>query len=165
MKIVRYGPGHTPIDTSGYPGYLAQVKDRLPPGARAYAEAIWHYDFQDQRCPHDAWMDSLIITEIPDRDHPRRVDLFLRLVGANHSGYLEFRYTSVTRYASTVTLGSRGHGDLMIDEITLEDDNQITHEIAFERGNWEITCRDLSVIWIEAEGEVTSTPPQVADGI
>jgi hypothetical protein len=149
MKVIRYGPGDTPIDTTPYPAYLAEVADRLPPGARAYAGAPWHYDFHDHRCPHDAWLESLTFHESPADDRPRRVDLVLRLLGAYHDGHLELRYTDVTHYTATMPLGPRGHGDLMIDEVLLADDGQISHNIAFEDGTWQITCRDLTVTWID----------------
>lgn len=151
MKIVRYGPGHTPIDTTAYPAYLAEVAERMPPGARAFAEAPWHHDFRDHRCPHDAWLESLVVRESPADAPPRRVDLELRLLGAYHDGHLELRYTGVTRYTATMPLGPRGHGDVMVDEVRLEDDGHVTHEIAFEDGTWQVTCRDLTATWIARE--------------
>lgn len=147
MKVIQYGPGHTPIDTTAYPAHLAEIADRLPPGARAYAEAPWHYDFHHRRCPHDAWLESLIISESPD--HPRRVDLTLRLLGAYHDAHLELRYTTVTRYTTTMLPGHRGHGDLIVDEVTLADDGHVSHELAFETGTLQITCRDLTATWID----------------
>lgn len=148
MKVVRYGPGHTPIDPSPYPAYLAEVRERLPPGARAYAEAPWHYDFQDHRCPHDMWLESLEFVERTTDERPRRVDAVLRLFGSYHDGHLELRYAGVTGYTATMALGPRGHGDVMIDEIVLADDGRVSHEIAFEDGTWALTCEDVTATWI-----------------
>lgn len=148
MKVVRYGPGHTAIDPSPYPAYFAEVSQRLPPGARAYAGAAWHYNFEDHRCPHDMWLESLSFVERTTDERLRRVDAVLRLLGAWHDGHLELRYTNVTRYVTALVLGPRGHGDVMIDEVVLEDDGQVTHEIAFEDGNWSLTCEDVVATWI-----------------
>jgi len=46
-----------------YERYLASQKERLTTSAYEFATADWHYNPQDHRCPHDSWVESLIVTE------------------------------------------------------------------------------------------------------
>jgi len=42
-----------------YQSYLRSVEGKLETNAFAFASALWHYDAQDPRCPHDAWVESI----------------------------------------------------------------------------------------------------------
>jgi hypothetical protein len=46
-----------------YRNFLLSVKERLPPSAYEFAAAPWHYDHENHRCPHDCWVESLLIRE------------------------------------------------------------------------------------------------------
>lgn len=152
MKLVRLeATGHgLRIDSAAVPDYLDEVGERMPPGARAFAAAAWHYDPRDPRCPHDAWVQSLQLVE-RDEGGARVVDLVLRLLGAYHDGELELVYAGVARYSVGAALGPRGHGDWITDELTLEDGGLVLHEIALETGTWTIACRDVAARWIARE--------------
>jgi hypothetical protein len=47
-----------------YYQYLESVKERMPGEAYSFAAADWHYDHDDPRCPHDAWVEDLVVTEV-----------------------------------------------------------------------------------------------------
>ncbi|MCL5994835.1 MAG: hypothetical protein M1546_02125 [Chloroflexi bacterium] len=81
-----------------YEQYLKSIAQVLPPGARAFALAGWHYNLRDSGCPHDAWVEHLTIYEdaTGERSETRTVGIHLKLLGANHDGHIEIRYTRVS---------------------------------------------------------------------
>lgn len=148
--------------------HVASIRDRLPPGARAYAEAPWHYDVADPRCPHDAWVEHFHLHEPArgDRRERRRIDLEVRLLGAYHDGYLTFRYRNVVAYrvAQTNTPSARpfrglvGHGDWLTDDIGISAEGFVTHDVLFALGGrWFIECEELTCEW-EAGGYGPESP-------
>ena len=118
--------------------------------------APWHYDEQDHRCPHDSWLEALIISEPSSevRCEIKSINILIRLLGAYHDGYLELRYENVRPYsmagnAPEPTLhGIFGHGDWLIDEITVTDSGSVVHEILFRRGDrWKIESEEILADW------------------
>ena len=141
-----------------YEVYLRSVGDRLPSGAAAFARAEWHYDPRDRRCPHDAWLDELIMRErsVPDQPQERLLDISVRLLGGYHDGHLLLTYREVRSYRLdqppfTWETGKirRAHWDWLIDEVRLDESGSVVHEVRWsDSGVWAITCRDLEVDWI-----------------
>jgi hypothetical protein len=136
--------------------YLRSVESRLPTSARQFAMAPWHYDQQNHRCPHDSWLEALTISEPSSgvRCEIRSINILIRLLGAYHDGYLELRYENVRHYsmagnALERTLhGISGHGDWLIDEITVADSGSVVHEILFRRGyRWKIESEEILADW------------------
>ena len=138
--------------------HVARIRLQLPPGARAYVEVPWHYDTNDPRCPHDAWVEQLVLREPArgDRRERRRIDLEVRLLGAYHDGFLTFQYRNVVAYRleQPNTRAERpfralvGHGDWLTDDIGLSPDGFATHEVLFRHdGRWYIECEDLTCLW------------------
>lgn len=139
-----------------YYKYLESVRESLPAAAFEFATARWHYDPEDHRCPHDAWVESLLITEPSSgaRRERRRVDVLLRLLGSYHDGHLELSYRDVRSYffdaPPTPAAGdhSAGHGDWLADEIRLSERGHTLHEIKFSTGaHWLIECLDVQSRW------------------
>jgi len=85
------------ISWKRYMAYFATIRDRLPGIAREFVEAPWHYDTNDHRCPHDAWVEQVLISEPAngDRRQRRRIDIQVRLLGAYHDGHLTLRCLNV----------------------------------------------------------------------
>lgn len=139
-----------------YEQYLESIKMDLPPGARFFALVPWHYHMRDSRCPHDAWVEHLKIFEdaTGDRSEVRMVGMHLRLLSANHDGYIEIRYQNVMDYrilggSHIGEHGTDGHGDWYIDDICLSEQGKVVHEVLFERGyRWSIECDDLVYSWL-----------------
>jgi hypothetical protein len=104
-----------------YRDHLASSPDSFPPSAYALATSDWYFDFSDHRCPHDAWLESLSLTESVSgaRGEIRAVSMRVRLVGAYHDGYIELLYPRVVRYRLSVNDGERGHRDWRYDELRL----------------------------------------------
>jgi hypothetical protein len=145
-----------------YYAYLASIRDQLPKEAYKYAVAPWHYNFglDDPRCPHDAWVDVITLKEVAQgRDQAtRELEMSVRLLNAQHTGYITFNYTGVARYSfqmwdvTTTPLpqtSNRGHHDWLIDEIRLSESGLVVHEVVFALGShWLIECKSLSYDWM-----------------
>ena len=136
-----------------YRVYLESVREKLPAFAYEFAAAPWHYDYRDHRCPHDAWVESLLVQEPSSgtRHEIRETEAAIKLLGAYHDGYLELIYPGVRSYSLFGEFSRKpniGHGDWLTDEIRLSDNNFVLHEILFSTGSrWLIESRDIEVRW------------------
>jgi len=136
-----------------YRDYLASSRDSFPPSAFALATSDWYFRFSDHRCPHDAWLDSLSLTEAASgaRGEVRMASMRVRLLGAYRDGCIELLYPQVFRYRLSVDDGKRGHRDWRYDELRLSDDGYVIHEIEWygrnEIGSWVIEASDVEYKW------------------
>src|SRR5215831_5118719 len=81
-----------------YQEYLRQHEREFPPSAFALATAEWYQNARDHRCPHDGWLENLVISETADNDKKRTTTIQVRLVAAYHDGHIEFFYPQVFTY-------------------------------------------------------------------
>ena len=133
------------------------MKERMPRAAYSFATADWHYDHNDPRCPHDAWVESLVLVESSSgtRSEIRDLEVRVRLLGAWHDGHIELTYTKVQSYLLKTPRkpehpmrANKGHEDWMIDEVRLSESGYVLHEVAFGRGGrWVIESEDLNYRW------------------
>ena len=125
--------------------YNASIADRLPPGARGFVSAGWHYDGSDPRCPHDSWISTIEIQ--PNQSNEKVRDVRLHLLGAFHDRVLCFAYTGVTDFSiHGQILDSSGRMlDWLYDEVHLCDSGLVEHSIEFEQCTMRIECVDFSV--------------------
>jgi hypothetical protein len=141
-----------------YRHHLRSAK-RLPPKALEFALAEWHYDSEDHRCPHDAWLESLTIEEGPEQAqvHERSMRIVVVLLGAYHDGHLRIEYTNVRAYSFDLPspYQARPHetgsqGDWSIDEIRSPGHRgRVIHEIEWIGGaHWIIEAGEIEVTWI-----------------
>ena len=108
-----------------YHRYLHSVRGSLPRQAFTFANAPWHYDFDDHRCPHDAWLEYVRISEASsgDREQYRRIEIHVRLLASFHDGYIDLIYKDVQSYNLRTPLSFSspplkvGHGDWLLDEV------------------------------------------------
>lgn len=130
-----------------YPEYLATISERLPASAREFALAKWHHDFNDHRAPHDAWVESIAISELAtgDRQEIRQTNIKVRLLGAYHDGHIEIDYINVFKYS--IGSADENHGDWLYDEIRLSTGGNVLHEIEIGGTTWMIECKDISYCW------------------
>ncbi len=120
-----------------------------------FAASNWYRDYNDHRCPHDAWLESCTFTEpaIGPNHQIRHTDLVIRLLGAYHDGHIVFRYRDVARYESNCSDSTRGLGDWLSDEYALSDSGQIIHRIFWERPDqhgtrWLIEAKEVTYEWL-----------------
>ncbi|MET3496461.1 hypothetical protein [Variovorax boronicumulans] len=151
MKIIQFSEtadGYA-MDSSGYPAYVAQVMHRVPADALAFMSAPWHYAHRDERCPHDARLQKLVVLEFEEEDEgdARANGIEIHLVGA-YGNRLLLTYSDVQSYSVEKTksdwpAGDRSHGDWLIDEMLVLDDDLLSHEIVFTQAVIRIRHRDL----------------------
>jgi hypothetical protein len=139
-----------------YHAYLAAHRERFPPSVYAFATAAWHYDHNDPRCPHDAWVETLMIAEAAEgeRQQFRSLGITLRLLGAYHDGHIQLTYNTVEAYTlhKPISRPERAtvvaHDDWLVDELRFSKQGQVIHEIVFASGTrWLIECADIRYEW------------------
>jgi hypothetical protein len=137
-----------------YQDYLASVRTKFPPSAYALATSDWYFNSTDHRCPHDAWLESLLLEEPSSgsRNELRTLSLTLNLLGAYHDGRIVLRYPRVFSYSFRVDDGKDGHRDWRYDELRLSERGNLIHEIEWcglnDVGTWTIEASDLEFRWV-----------------
>ena len=141
---------------TAYRNYLQSIEGKLPASAYEFAVAEWHYNPEAHACPHDAWVESLTVSEpcSGNRQEYRSLEISLRLLAAYHDGHIQITYKDVRSYSLNTpvnfqaTLIGIGHGDWLTDEIRLSESGLVIHEIEFSRGSrWLIECGDIVYEW------------------
>jgi hypothetical protein len=137
-----------------YQEYLRQHEHEFPPGAFALGTAEWYQDPNDHRCPHDGWLENLVISEAADTNKKRTTTILIRLLASHHDGYIEFSYPEVYGYKFESPSCARGLGDWRYDEFRLLPDGHLIHEIEWagfpksEGARWIIEASDVIFRWI-----------------
>ena len=135
-----------------YRNFLLSIKEQTPVAAYEFAAAPWHYDREDHRCPHDCWVESLLVHEPSSgsRQEKRDLEIDVRLFAAFHDGYVDLHYHRVRSYS----LGGKranahvGHGDWLADEVSLSPNQHVLHEILFSSGaRWMTEPEDIHFKW------------------
>src|SRR5437762_14366282 len=93
-----------------YGEYLERRRPDFPRGAYSLATSDWYYDGDDHRCPHDAWLESVRLSEpaMGWRQGIRTVGMQIGLRGSYHDGPIELRYRGVFRYHYRLVAGVGG---------------------------------------------------------
>jgi hypothetical protein len=136
-----------------YADYLLENRKNFPASAYALATSDWFYNFNDHRCPHDAWLESFSMTEPSSgsRNEQRIVSLRIRLLAAHHDGMIELHYPQVYGYRLDLKNGELGHRDWRYDEFRLSDSSRLIHEIEWyhmgERARWFVEADDVLFSW------------------
>ena len=136
-----------------YKAYLQENKDKFPVSAFELANSVWYSDASDHRCPHDAWLESLQLSEQShgDRSELRYSTIKIRLLAPYHDGFIELTYPKVFSYRITAYNCLRGHLDWRYEEFRLSDNGQIIHEIEWasdDDGVWLIEASDVLYQWV-----------------
>src|SRR5262245_26021851 len=133
-----------------YRQYLEQERLRFPSGAFALATSDWYFDFSDHRCPHDAWLEHLVLHETGqgERRQDRTVALSVELLVAYHDLLLTFEYRGVRSYSMESVALAGGHMDWRYDEFRVAESGGLVHDIEWcgpvETARWLIEADDVA---------------------
>jgi hypothetical protein len=154
-----------------YKKYLFSMRERFPENAFSFAQADWHYNPEDSRCPHDAWLEAMEIIEekTSESSSKRNTNIKIKLLGAYHNGIITIFYKQVKYYClgkfpykDNDDFGLKKavnfHGDWLVDEIYLSEESLVIHDIEFaNKVRWIIHCEDIEYNWNPFEGESQGT--------
>ncbi len=143
-----------------YREYVMANAAGFPPGGLLLAQSEWYYGPFDHRAPHDARLEAMSIAERAGGTgggwHDRDMSIEVRLRGAYDDGFIILRYPTVHFYELSGPTG-RGHADWRYDEIRLDDENRLVHEVEWSTGaRWLVVADDVVMLW-HADG----SPEQV----
>jgi hypothetical protein len=137
-----------------YRAYLEAERARFPVGALALATSEWYFNPEDHRCPHDAWLQHLVVQETGrgERHQHRAIGLSIQLLGSYHDLVLTLTYGRVYRYTLETHQDIRdGHSDWRYDEFRVNGDGHLLHEIEWcgihESARWLIEADDVALEW------------------
>lgn len=137
-----------------YQDYLRQHEREFPPSAFALATAEWYQNPSDHRCPHDGWLENLVLSETVDIAKKRATAIRARLLAAYEDGYIEFFYPQVFAYKLDGPSCAGGLGDWLYDEFRLSPNGNVIHEIEWggllngKPARWIIEASDVQFHWI-----------------
>ncbi len=139
---------------SRYARHLKVNRKRFPPSAYALATSEWYFDFSKHKCPHDAWLESVVIQELASgkRHEERQTAITIRLLGAYHDGFIQLHYPQVYGYQLTGAFVDGGHKDWRYDELRVDRQGRLVHEIEWcgmkATATWLIVASDVQYRWI-----------------
>lgn len=134
--------------------YLKENQSKFPKSAYDFAFADWHYNPQDPKSPHDAWIESVNIFEIrsPEARKSEGIGINICLLNASHNGQIKITYKNIKSYSLNLTSNlyeKNTHGDWLLDELYLSENDNVIHEIELlMNGNWKIECEDIIYNWL-----------------
>ena len=141
--------------TEAYKNYLKAISAFLPAETRDFVLSDWYYSDED-KCPHDAWVESFEVFEnfSGERKEQRDVGIRIRLFSSWHRGHIHFTYDNVFAYGLNFSPDIRvwdgkpvppKHEDWMADEISLSSKGNVVHEIHFSSGCiWRIEAQRVA---------------------
>jgi hypothetical protein len=146
---------------SRYERHLKANRERFPQSAYALATSKWYFDSSNHQCPHDAWLQSVLIREPASgkRRENRHTAIITRLLGAYHDGFIEFHYPQVYSYQLTGSFVDGGHRDWRYDELRVDRKGRLVHEIEWRgTATWLIIASDVRYRWIASKAQQRHAP-------
>ena len=129
-----------------------------------FAKAAWYSDPTDHRCPHDAWLEAIEISEPAEgeRKEKRKTAIAVRLLNAYHDGYIILRYAGVRGFSIGSSSAGRGLDDWLEDRFSLTSAALFRHEITWcfgpdAKSLWFIESESVSYEWIPKMGDPVGT--------
>ena len=135
MRYILFGPmgwDHRPYWT-----YLSSVRAKMPPHLYSLAANPENHDLKSPNSLHDAWLERFELVEL----RRRNLQINLCLLGPQHDRHINLSYKGVMNYGihnpdkfiAPHTL-DKGHGDLLVHEVTIIDEGLFSHELLFSKG-------------------------------
>jgi hypothetical protein len=138
------------IEFDAYFEYIRSLRTTMSANAYAFASNFDHYRMDSRVSLHDAWVQSLHVSEVAsgERRQIRRLAIELCLLGAYHDNVLRLWYSDVVSYTADVraeAAGSIAHGDVAMHELSAgQAGTVLSHEILFASGSTlRMECHDL----------------------
>ena len=129
-----------------------------------FARADWYSNPTDHRCPHDAWLESIEVSEPSKggRREKRKTAITIRLLGAYHDGHIVFRYSDVSGFAIGSPSSGRGLGDWLEDRYSVPSIGSLRHDITWclgpdSKSFWFIEAGSITYEWIPKKGDPVGT--------
>jgi hypothetical protein len=129
-----------------------------------FARADWYSDPTDHRCPHDAWLELIELSEPAEgeKKEKRKTAITIRLLGAYHDGHIVFHYADVSSFAVGSPSSDRGLGDWLEDRYSPTPGGSLRHEITWcfgadSKSFWVIEAGSIRYEWISKNGDPVGT--------
>ena len=138
---------------SNYEEYLTTHKDKFPKSVFNLASSEWWYDFNNHKCPHDAWLERMLILEPSkgERNEERTTEIKVMLLGAYHDGYIELSYKNAVSIKIDSYHVIQGHKNWRYDEFRYSEAGLFFHEIEWAgyegTANWIIEAENIEFCW------------------
>ena len=132
-------------------------QDTLLLSLRECSLSNWYAAPEDHRCPHDAWVEAVTISEPSSggRHEKRELEIRIRLLGAYHDGIIDFTYKRVESYSLQALKASGGHGDWIRDDVE-DRDGSILHTVRLANGKIQIEAREIEYKWTALPNDPTA---------
>ncbi|MDB6112383.1 MAG: hypothetical protein JWR69_4133 [Pedosphaera sp.] len=131
-------PDEDGINYGNYLSYLETIRQLLPEHIYQFASSEQHFNLNSPHSLHDAWMESVTISERRHKAAPfePQVHIIVKLLGQRHDRLIVLEYENVSRYMvdgkpSLYNPADTLHGDVFTHEIRVTNKNKIIHEILF----------------------------------
>jgi hypothetical protein len=142
------------IDFGRYSAYVESIRNKLPAHIYAFASNPCHFNLDSHSSLHDAWLETLTVREAAsgERNHIRRLEIHLCLLGPYHDRRIHLKYAEVAQYSfftppryGEPRYEHTAHGDLLTHEIRFGHNDLLIHELLFERdATLLIECSDIT---------------------
>lgn len=143
MKYIRFD-GQSSWDHRPYFAYLEIVRSKMPEPIYRFAADPSNHDLTSPTSLHDAWLEQLTVAEVPEpgtRQY-RGLSIVTTYLGPNHDLKIHITYGDVGAYELRNPEGywlpptfKAGHGDLLVHELRLGENDRFEHELVFSRGS------------------------------
>lgn len=119
---------------NSYMEFLEQHRDQLAEGVTDTVKTDMYQNFNNHDCPHDSWLQELIISHVHD---PYQKIIKIKLLGAYHDRQIILRYHNVILV--NIVDDSNDVLEWYKDKFTLTDSNIPQHQIRWRNGSeWKI---------------------------
>lgn len=125
------------------------INEALTYSLRECAASDWYKFPEDHRSPHDAWVESITISEpySGDRHQNRGLEIHIRLLAGYHDGIIEFIYKGVQEYSIRAMRDVAGHGDWLDDEVDVSRHDLLVHKVTLTNGSFRVEANEVEYRW------------------
>ena len=134
MKYIH--DGERGFDHRPYWAYLRSVKEIMPTPLFEFASNPDNHDLTSPNSLHDSWLEHWRVSEIVTGENRRFRDVQIEacFLGPRHDRYIFLTYKNVRQHS--ISAGRFfPYGDLLLHEMTIEQENLYSHEVLFANGS------------------------------